>query len=394
VRAIYLYLNLIITAEISEGHSMQRIVLHVDLDSFYASLEELRNPGVRGKAIVICVYSGRSADSGAVSTANYKARELGIKAGMPIFFAKRLAKDKDVVFLPNDIGYYRTVSERVMELLEDEADAIEPVSIDEAYLDVTKRSMDSWQNAQKIAEEIKKKIKDQEGLTCSIGIGPNKLIAKMASEYRKPDGLTVVRDSQVTDFLSNLPVSEVYGIGDKTTEALNSLGIRTARELGNFDSVTLERMFGRNKARLLQDKAKGIDESPVQHGEAQQISRIGTLKEDTGNLETIVEKLRELAADLRTRIEKEKVVFRTVSMIAIETDLKIQTRSETVQETDDSETLLATARSLLERFLKENPGKKLRRVGIRVSHLAPKREKKMPEGLDRYFSRACEDLMQ
>jgi len=373
---------------------MQRVVLHVDLDSFYASLEELRNPGVRGKAIVICVYSGRSADSGAVSTANYKARELGIKAGMPIVFAKRLAKDKDVVFLPNDIEYYRTVSERIMELLEDEADAIEQVSIDEAYLDVTKRSMDSWENAQKIAEEIKGRIKIREGLTCSVGIGPNKLIAKMASEYKKPDGLTVVRDSQVTDFLSNLPVSKIYGIGDKTTEALNSLGIRTARELANFDTVALERVFGRNKARLLQDKAKGIDESPVQQAEAQQISRIGTLKEDTDNLETIVEKLRELAADLSTRIEKEKVVFRTVSIIAIETDLKVQTKSETIQETDDEETLLGTARSLLERFLQENPGKKLRRVGIRVSHLAPKREKKMPEGLDRYFNRADADLTQ
>lgn len=365
---------------------MQRIVLHVDLDSFYASLEELRNPVVRGKAIVICVYSGRSADSGAVSTANYKARELGIRAGMPIVFAKRLAKDKDVVFLPNDIEYYRTVSERIMEFLEDEADAIEQASIDEAYLDVTKRSVDSWENAQKIAEEIKRRIRDQEGLTCSVGIGPNKLIAKMASGYKKPDGLTVIRDTQVTDFLSNLPISELYGIGDKTTEALNSLGIRTARELADFDTTTLEKMFGRNRARLLQDKAKGTDESPVQQEEAQQISRIGTLREDTDNLETIFEKLRELAADLKARIEKKNVVFRTVSIIAIEKDLKMQTKSETIRETDNSETLLSAARSLLERFLEENPGRKLRRVGIRVSHLVPKEKQKLPDGLDKYLS--------
>lgn len=373
---------------------MQRIVLHVDLDSFYASLEELRNPAAKGKAIVICVYSGRSADSGAVSTANYKARELGIKAGMPIILAKRLAENRDVLFLPNDIEYYRTVSERIMELLEEEADATEQVSIDEAYLDVTKRSMGSWEKAQKIAEEIKRKIKDQEGLTCSIGIGPNKLVAKMASGHKKPDGLTVVRDTQVTEFLSNLPVSELHGIGNKTTQTLNNLGIKTARELAHFDTNILEKAFGKNKARLLQDKAKGTDESAVQQGETQQISRIGTLKEDTDNLESIFEKIRELATDLRARIEKKKVTFATISLIAIDTNLKMQTKSETIQETDDLETLLNTARSLLEKFLEENPGRKLRRVGIRVSHLTPEEATKRPEGLDRYFRKVSGDSMQ
>ncbi|MEM2941857.1 MAG: DNA polymerase IV [Candidatus Bathyarchaeia archaeon] len=365
--------------------SMHRIVMHVDLDSFYASLEELRNPKAKGKPIVICVYSGRSADSGVVSTANYKARELGIKAGMPIAFAKRLARDRDVVFLPNDIEHYRTASERIMELLSEEGDSIEQVSIDEAYLDVTARSGDDWGNAEKIAEEIKRRLKQEEGLTCSVGIGPNKFIAKMASDYKKPDGLTVVRDAQVSEFLSGLPISELYGVGEKTTRALNDLEIRTVKELAGFDRLELEKVFGKNRARLLQEKAKGIDDSPVQQSEVKQISRIGTLKEDTADLPTITEKLMELTADLKSRIEKKRVMFRTVSIIAIDTDLKTQTKSETVPETDNLEVLSSTARSLLERYLKENLGRTLRRVGVRVSGLIPKDEKG-EKGLDIYLS--------
>ncbi|MEM4250883.1 MAG: DNA polymerase IV [Candidatus Bathyarchaeia archaeon] len=365
--------------------SMHRIVRHVDLDSFYASLEELRNPKAKGKPIVICVYSGRSADSGVVSTANYKARELGIKAGMPIAFAKRLARDRDVVFLPNDIEHYRTASERIMELLSEEGDSIEQVSIDEAYLDVTARSGGDWGNAEKIAEEIKRRLKQEEGLTCSVGIGPNKFIAKMASDFKKPDGLTVVRDAQVSEFLSGLPISELYGVGEKTTRALNDLEIRTVKELAGFDRLELEKVFGKNRARLLQEKAKGIDDSPVQQSEVKQISRIGTLKEDTADLPTITEKLMELTADLKSRIEKKRVMFRTVSIIAIDTDLKTQTKSETVPETDNLEVLSSTARSLLERYLKENLGRTLRRVGVRVSGLIPKDEKG-EKGLDIYLS--------
>ena len=364
---------------------MQRIVLHVDLDSFYASLEELRHEDIRGKPVVICVYSGRSPDSGAVRSATYKARQLGIKAGMPIVFAKRLAKDKDVAFLPTDIEYYRTVSDRMMEILEEEADAIQQVSIDEAYLDVTGRSGDDWDAARKIAEGIKRRVKDEEGLTCSIGIGPNKLIAKMASERQKPDGLTVVKDTQVAEFLRNLPVMELYGIGGKTAEALNELGIKTVNELAEFELKILEENFGENKAVMLQQRAKGIDDSPVEQKEPQQISRMGTLKEDSNNLEAIFGKIRELAADVTTKAEKKDVSFRTISVILIDTGLKAHTRSETIQPTDNMDAILKTVKSLLARFLEENSGIMLRRVGIRVSNLTHNDERGIPRGLDKYL---------
>jgi DNA polymerase IV (DinB-like DNA polymerase) len=355
---------------------MERIILHIDLDSFYASLEELRHEEIRGKPVVICVFSGRSEDSGAVSTANYKARELGIKSGMPISLAKRIAKDKDVVFLPNDIEYYRKVSDRIMEILEEEADIFQQVSIDEAYLDVTKRSMKSWNNAKKIAERIKERIKEQEDLTCSIGVGSNKLVAKMASKHKKPDGLTIIKDTEVKKFFENLPVSKIHGIGGKTTKILDELGIKTSKELADFDINILEERFGENKAKLLVEKARGIDDSPVEQKERQQISRLATLKEDTNDIETIFERIKELATDMKKKIEKGEVSFRTVSIILIDTVLKTQTRNETIQLTNDLNSALPTIKSLLDNFLKENSDKKLRRVGIRVSNLVYKKEQK------------------
>ncbi|MBI4170205.1 MAG: DNA polymerase IV, partial [Candidatus Aenigmarchaeota archaeon] len=250
---------------------MQRIIMHMDLDSFYASVEEKRNPDLAGKPIVICVFSGRSADSGAVATANYKARELGIKAGIPITAAKRLASD-ETVFLPNDIEYYREVSERIMELIEEDCDSLEQASVDEAYMDVTNKSLGMWENAEKIAKDIKNNIKEHERLTCSIGIGPNKLIAKMASKLKKPDGLTVIKDEDVYKFLENLEIRKIHGIGGKTAEILNSLGIKTAKDLAHFNPLLLEERIGKNKTKLLQEKAQGADNTPVEQKEAQQIS--------------------------------------------------------------------------------------------------------------------------
>lgn len=343
--------------------------MHVDIDSFYASVEENRNPLIKGKSIVICVYSGRTEDSGAVSTSNYKARELGIKAGMPIIIAKRIAKGKDVIFLPVDMDYYREVSERIMDLMEEESEIIEQVSIDEAYLDITEISKGDWDKAVEMAKIIKEKILSQEGLTVSIGLAPNKFVAKMSSDFQKPNGLTVVKKENITKFLENMPVSKLHGIGSKTTNALNELGIQTAKDLAAFDLGELEEVFGRNKAKLLHDKSLGIDESLVRPKEKKQLSRIGTLKEDTNNKEIINEKIFELARDMENRIHKSNVSFRTVSIMIIDTELKTQTKSETIPQTNDIKRVISISSNLLEKYLKENPGRELRRVGIRISNL-------------------------
>jgi len=343
--------------------------MHVDLDSFYASLEENRDPTIKGKPVVICVYSGRSEESGAVSTSNYKARAFGIKAGMPIVIAKRIAKGKDVVFLPVDMDYYREISERIMDLMEEESDTMEQVSIDEAYLDVTELTDGNWDKAIEIAKSIKEKISSQEELTASVGLSTNKFVAKIASDFQKPNGLTVVKEEEIINFLKYMPVSKLHGIGEKTTKALNDLGIQTAKDLSEYGLKELEEVFGKNKARLLHNKSLGIDDSPVEPREKKQLSRIGTLKEDTNDQNVIYEKIIELGKDMEIRILKNNVSFRTVSIITIDTELKTQTKSDTIPQTREIQKVINISKVLLEKYLKENPDKKLRRFGIRISNL-------------------------
>lgn len=355
---------------------MQRIILLVDMDSFYASVEELRNPELKGKAIVTCMFSGRSQDSGAVSAANYKARELGIHSGMPIRAAKARAKGKDVVFLPSDREYYWEVSGRVMDILRAHSDTFEQVSVDEAYMDVSKRSRGSWESARKIAETLKKEIREKESLTCSVGIGPNKLVAKMASKAQKPDGLTAVKDSDVRKFFEKLSVSKLFGIGPRTAEELGQMGIKTAKELAHSDLEILEERFGSKRGRILRETAQGVDDSSVEEKEAQQVSRMATLKKDSESLEEIFEKLQELSQGIEQELKENSLTFRTISIIAIDTHLQMQTRSHTTIESGSIQKNLDVARDLLEKFLQENPGKKLRRIGIRVSGLSRGQEKK------------------
>jgi DNA polymerase IV (DinB-like DNA polymerase) len=356
---------------------MQRIILHADLDSFYASAEELRSPAIKGKPVVICVYSGRDEDSGAVSTANYKARELGIKAGIPIKVAKRLAKGKDTVFLPTDMEYYMEVSGRVMEILEGFADRFQQASIDEAYIDVTEKTGGDFSKAERIARKIKEKVRTQEGITCSVGVGANKFVAKMASKKVKPDGLTVVRCGEEEQFLSGLPPGKLHGIGPKTAQALEGVGIKTAGDLARADPAELAAIMGGKRAVMFRDRARGMDESPVEHQEKKQLSKMGTLKEDTKDPEEMKAKLTELSGELGERMRKAGVFFRTVTIIAIDTRLGMHTLSETVRQTGDVRVALREAKKLADRFVEGNPKKKLRRVGIRVSGFSKNGDKVM-----------------
>ena len=348
---------------------MERIIFHIDLDAFYASVEELRNPAIKGAAIVVAVYSGRSENSGAVATANYKARAWGIHAGMPIFLARKHAKDRDVVFLPVDKEYYTVVSDRVMDLFESFSDVMEQASIDEAYLDVSKRTDGDWNKAEKLAREIKSALKKEENLTCSIGVGPNKFVAKMASKKQKPDGLTIVKPGEVGDFLKNLPAAKLHGIGGKTTEQLDELGIKTAKDLAEFDQKKLEKTFGRNKAVLLKNKALGIDDSPVQPRVKQQVSNMMSLKTDSSKPQEVTSKLLEVAAGVGRRIQKMNVSFKTVSIILIDSHYRMQTRSKTMDEEREIGETFPVIESLAKKFFEENPGRTIRRIGVGVSNL-------------------------
>jgi len=349
---------------------MQKIILHIDLDSFYASLEERRNPSLKGKPIAVCVFSGRTEDSGAVATANYPARQFGIHAGITISQAKQLGGDQ-VIYLPTDMDFYREVSDRIMEILRNYADKFEQRSVDEAYLDVSAKA-ETLEDAKQIAENIKIEILAEEGLTCSIGIGPNKLIAKMASKVKKPDGLTTIKPEEVNDFLSVQSVSKLFGIGPKTLEVLERYQINTIGDLAKFDVNILMKDFGENKGRELWERANGIDNNEVEEVERQQISKIGTLKENTRDLNIVYEKIDELAEDLKKKIEKENIKFKTIGIIAIATNLQSYTRSKTLESfSDDIEIVKKETKDLMKEFL-EKEKDILRRCGIRVSNFEPK----------------------
>lgn len=356
-----------------------RIIIHADLDSFYASAEEVRKPELKGRPIVICMFSGRTEDSGAVATANYLARAAGIHAGMAIINAKRMAEEKklDAVFLPADMDYYRMISSKIMDLMQIYADKFEQRSIDEAYMDVSIKG--AYEKAAESANIIKGEIKNNFGISCSIGIGPNKLIAKMASRFKKPDGLTIIRPEDVKDFLFNLPAGKIFGVGIKTEEMLESMGIKTVEDLSIKGLAELQEAFGKKKGQFLYNAARGVDDKPVESVERQQISCIGTLKENTRNSDAITEKLHELAEELHQKLMKEKKKFRSVSIILITENLETHTRSMTLDSpTDSLDTIKEKSVSLMNEFLNESTAI-LRRCGVRVSSLDDKKHLSLKE---------------
>jgi len=352
-----------------------RVIMLVDLDFFFAQCEERRNPSIRDKPVVVCVYSGRSEDSGAVSTANYIARKYGVKAGIPIYLAKKKLKDVDAVFLPVDHEFYDEVSEKIMRILRSHADRFEQVGIDEAYLDVSRKVNGDFEQAEKLAKKAKDEVKAHEKLTCSIGIGPNKLIAKIASDIKKPDGLTVVKPEQVESFLSPLPVSSLIGVGRKTEEKMVAMGIRTVRDLAEYDAQRLIEAFGRNLGTYFHKASIGIDDEPVQERSGvESISRISTLKKNTRDLELITEKTNHLCDQVYEHLAQSGLSFKSVGIVAVMTDMSILSRSETFENpTDDLEVLKKTAKELFERLLKESE-LEARRVGVKVFNFVKKQE--------------------
>lgn len=342
----------------------------VDLDYFYAQCEERRNPEIKGKPVVVCVYSGRTEDSGAVSTANYVARNYGVKSGIPIRLAKTRLKDVDAVFLPVDMDFYREVSDNIMEIMRGYADSFEQVSVDEAYLDVTQKTEGNYEEATELAARIKDKIFYKQRLTCSIGVGPNKLIAKIAADTQKPDGLTAVRPEEVQQFLKFLPVRRLMGVGTKTEKKMETLGIRTVVQLAKFDIQRLIDVFGKKMGIHFHNSALGIDDDPVQErSEPESLSRIATLKEDTNDMTTILEKAYQLCESVHVKLMQRQLFYRSVSIYIVAEDLGVHSRSKTFENpTNDLQLFKDTVKELFENFLNDSDVK-ARRVGVKVSNL-------------------------
>jgi nucleotidyltransferase/DNA polymerase involved in DNA repair len=355
-----------------------RIVAHVDMDAFYASVEERLRPELRGRPVVVGADPKEGRGRGVVTAASYAARRYGIRSALPISRAWRLAEaarrrgEPETVFVRGDHARYRAASERVMALVARGVDAFEAASIDEAYVELT--ALGSLEAAEAHARRLKAEILAREGLTCSVGIGPNKLVAKIASGRRKPDGLTVVRDADVEAFLGPMPIRVIPGIGPKTEALLRGRGIGTVAELRRVARPDLTGWLGRWGEDLWR-KARGISDDPVSgDGERKSVGEQETFEEDSREPAFVLERARRLAEDVHRRLLAEGFrAFRTVTVTVRFTGFVTRSRSRTGPAPFRSEAeLQAEARRLLEPFLdaRENPrGRGIRLVGVRAERL-------------------------
>ena len=349
---------------------MSRVIGHIDLDYFYAQVEEVADPSLKERPVIVCVFSGRTEDSGAVATSNYKARELGVRSGMPIVLAKKKLEGHDPAVIRMEHAKYEAVSERIMSDLEQMVDILEPTGIDEAFFDLTTSSGGDYAKASRMAESIKESIYRSEHLTSSVGLGRSKVVAKLGSDAVKPAGLTVILPESTSAFLGPLPVNKLYGVGPKTTSVLDQMGIKTVRQLAEADGAELERHFGRKFGAYLAAAATGTDADPVIAGlEPTQFSRIITLKRDTRDPTEAVDQLSKGIEFLHEKLASSTKSCRTVSAIVILTDLSARTKSRTFESPiNDLATIKGAALALFEE-LGRTADKDFRRVGIRVSAL-------------------------
>src|SRR5579872_7345185 len=298
-----------------------RKIVHIDMDAFYASVEQRDDPSLRGKPVVVAWRGNRSV----VCAASYEARRFGVRSAMPAIRAERLCPE--AVFVPPDFVRYRAVSRQTRDIFRRHTDLIEPLSLDEAYLDVSENKA-GLPTATKVASAIRHAIREELELTASAGVAPNKFLAKIASDWRKPDGLFVIQPGDVDAFVSPLPVGRLPGVGKVTGEKLEKLGIQTVRELRGLDSQTLETRFGRYGLRL-HELVRGIDNSEVvPNRPTQSISAEDTFERDVSLAET-EPLIRRLAEKLWTASRKESRIARTVVLKLKTSEFKILTRSQT-----------------------------------------------------------------
>lgn len=362
-----------------------RAIISIDLDYFFAQCEEVRRPELKSKPLVVCVFSGRTQTSGAVSTANYVARKLGVKSGIPILSAKNiLAQHNEAEFLSIDHDYYEAVSERVMQLIKSHSPIFEQVSIDEAFIDVTDTTKTDFEVGRSIGLKIKEEIFDAEKLTCSVGIGPNKLIAKMAADLKKPDGLVVIKPEDIAGFLSPMPVGKLIGVGPKSESKFEKMGIKTIGDLSDFDVNLLSDEFGKNLGPNLKRLAQGIDTDPVKPRAIEQLSRIITLKKDAESL-WFGDELKPLSMYLSDKLRSLNAKCRVVGIIAITSELKTKNKARRLDHlTDSSDEILHNCLELFQSLFDSSKTEttKIRRIGVRVSGIDLEKSKEKNESED------------
>lgn len=350
-----------------------RKVAHVDMDAFYASVEQRDDSQLRGKPVVVAWRGNRSV----VCAASYEARRFGIRSAMPASRAERLCPD--AIFVPPDFPRYRAVSRQVREIFGRHTDLIEPLSLDEAYLDVTENKT-GLPTATRVAQTIRRQIREELNLTASAGVAPNKFLAKIASDWRKPDGLFVIQPADIASFLPPLAVGRIPGVGKVTEKVLGQLGVKTVGDLRKMEVLALEEHFGRHGLRLY-ELARGIDESPVQPNRlAQSVSAEDTFESDV-LLEETEPMIRRLAEKTWSASRKESRTGRTVVLKLKTSDFSILTRSSTPPVPPSScEELTEIALSLRAR-VNLAPGCRFRLVGVGLSNFRDRAQQELQQPL-------------
>lgn len=344
----------------SEKH---RIIFHLDMDHFFTAVEQREHPEYRGKPVIVGANPKEGRGRGVVSTSSYEARKAGVRSGMPISRAWRLCPE--AIYLTPNFSLYVKASNEIMRIAQKYADKFEQWGIDEAFLDVSSKVKD-FDEAKELANTIKSEIKEKTQLTGSIGVGPNKLVAKVASDYQKPDGLTVVKEKEEEGFLAPLPARRLLWVGRKTEERLKNMGINTIGDLAHTDPTKLTETFGVMGTQMYLS-AHGIDKSEVEtrYG-IKSISHETTFEQDTDDRAEITKTIESMSDEVAKEAKNENLFFKTVTIKVRYQNFETHTSSKTLPfMTDRTQDLRKTAKELLQHYL--NPERKIRLIGVRVS---------------------------
>ncbi|MCX7785967.1 MAG: DNA polymerase IV [candidate division WOR-3 bacterium] len=345
-----------------------RVIMLIDMDAFFAQIEQVHNPMLKGKPIFV---AGSPYKRSVITAASYEAKKFGVKSGMSLPEGKKLCPDAIVVLGNQD--KYLDYCHRLIAIYQEFTDLVEPYSIDEAFLDVTGVQR-LWGPAETIAQKIKARIKEELNLTCSIGIGPNKLLAKMAADRHKPDGLTIIEDKDVPNVIWPLPVEELIGVGERMKVHLNELGIKTIGDLAHFPLSVLKERFGKY-GEMLYQSANGIGDCVVNPSNFWEIKSVGhsyTLPYDTNDSETIRWYIYYLASKVSRRLQKEGLAGKTITLVLRTNDFTNWGKSETIGEFTAHPKIIAdTAYQLFIKYYQKSLLEKnsIRLVGVSVSNL-------------------------
>jgi DNA polymerase IV (DinB-like DNA polymerase) len=350
----------------------KRTIFHLDMDHFFTAVEEREHPEFKGKPVVVGADPKEGKGRGVVSTCNYEARKFGVRSGMPISRAWKLCPE--AVYLPVNYELYMKVSNEIMSILRKYEGKFEQWGIDEAFLDVSSK-VKEYAEAEALAYQMKKEIYEKEKLTCSIGIGPNKLIAKIASDFQKPDAVTVVKEEEAEKFLAPLPVRKLLWVGRKTEQRLGAMGIKTIGEIAGYDPTALAETFGVMGTQIYL-MAHGIDKSEVQErGEIKSISRDVTFEEDTSNFEFVLNTLDGLSEEVYGDVLRQRLYFKTVTVRVRYENFETHTHGKTLPFiTNRLQDLKKTARELVQAYLRSD--RKVRLIGVRVSNFVSAEKQK------------------